>query len=150
MTILLHCSPAGSVEAPEPSISSQGGSAVVSASRSGALTAGPGRAVGSRAGSLLPGASMDLALLELASSASADLRFRRAESLLPCGLTTDEARAAEGWERRGVEGVVLAMAAEGQSTVHLSLMQCPAGARWQQGPGKIFGAGQAALACTAG
>lgn len=33
---------------------------------------------------------MDLALLHLASSASADLRYRRAESLLPCGLTQDE------------------------------------------------------------
>ncbi|PRW21138.1 hypothetical protein C2E21_8409 [Chlorella sorokiniana] len=33
---------------------------------------------------------MDLSLLRLASSASADLRYRRAESLLPCGLTQDE------------------------------------------------------------
>ena len=55
-----------------------------------------GRAAGSRAGSLLPGASMDLTLLELASSASADLRFRRAESLLSCGLTADE--VGGGWE----------------------------------------------------
>lgn len=40
--------------------------------------------------SLAPGVSGDLALLRLASSASVDLRFRRAESLLPCGLTSDE------------------------------------------------------------
>lgn len=33
---------------------------------------------------------MDISLLRLASSASADLRYRRAESLLPCGLTQDE------------------------------------------------------------
>ncbi len=33
---------------------------------------------------------MDIAVLRLASSASADLRYRRAESLLPCGLTQDE------------------------------------------------------------
>jgi hypothetical protein len=44
----------------------------------------------SRAGSLATKASADLALLSLASTASADLGFRRAESLLPCGLTRDE------------------------------------------------------------
>lgn len=44
----------------------------------------------SRRGSLATGASFDLALLNLASATSAELRNRRAESLLPCGLTNDE------------------------------------------------------------
>lgn len=81
-------------------MSSRGGGAGASVTRPGPPPAAPalpgGRAAGSRAGSLLPGASMDLTLLELASSASADLRFRRAESLLPCGLTADE--VGGGWE----------------------------------------------------
>jgi hypothetical protein len=45
---------------------------------------------GSRLASMASKPSQDLALLELATSASADLRYRRAESLLPCGLTQDE------------------------------------------------------------
>ena len=67
----------------------------------------------SRRASQAAGASQDLALLSLASSASADLRFRRAESLLPCGLTQDElsellgrydATAASGQREDGMEG----------------------------------------------
>jgi hypothetical protein len=55
-----------------------------------ASTAAGSRGRTSRAGSLASKASADLALLSLASTASADLGFRRAESLLPCGLTRDE------------------------------------------------------------
>jgi hypothetical protein len=64
-----------------------------------AQASGPGTPAGggpasaapaSRRGSLATGASFDLALLNFASATSAELRNRRAESLLPCGLTNDE------------------------------------------------------------
>ncbi len=83
------------MEVHESSVSSQDGGASANEAHLGLPPAAPARAAGSRAGSLLPGASMDLTLLELASSASADLRYRRAESLLPCGLTADEVGVTE-------------------------------------------------------
>ena len=57
----------------------------------------------SRPASLAAGASQELSLLSLASSASVELkRYRRAESLLPCGLTQDELNELVG--RYGREG----------------------------------------------
>ena len=61
----------------------------------GPFAAAP-RQAASRRSSLAPGASADLALLNLASSASADLRYRRAESLLPCGCAPSGGRDPGG------------------------------------------------------
>jgi hypothetical protein len=58
----------------------------------------------SRGGSLAGAASQDLALLSLASTASAELSFRRAESLLPCGLTQDELNELLGRCTQGAYG----------------------------------------------
>lgn len=71
--------------------------AAAAASRSGgAPSRGASLAPGA---SLVPGASMDMALLNLASSASTELHYRRAESLLPCGWVMDSG----GWDSGGCQ-----------------------------------------------